>query len=170
MSGKKSLTATNLAVHQHLKCDLYIHNVYNRAAPVSGQGPVAENTPDELAKAHFKRGLDWEASLYAWLDESGLLLQVPAMPLAAGILLENILADDRTHFFITGLSFWPPQSKLNERFVQAGTEPLKFGLAKPDLVEIRRMNNIIQWRVIDAKASKNVTVRFRACIDMNIQV
>ncbi len=100
--------------------------------------PFLKTPPDELAKAHFKRGLDWEASLYAWLDESGLLLQVPAMPLAASILLENILADDRTHFFITGLSFWPPQSKLNDRFVQAGTEPLKFGLAKPDLVEIRR--------------------------------
>lgn len=161
MSSKKSLTATNLAVHQHLNCDLYIHNVYNRTAPVSGQDPAFENTSDELAKAQFKRGLDWEASLYAWLDDSGLLLQVPAIPLAASILLENILADDRTHFFITGLSFWPPQSKLNERFVQAGTEPLTFGLAKPDLVEIKRTNNIIQWRVIDAKASKNVKVCYR---------
>ncbi|KJA28890.1 hypothetical protein HYPSUDRAFT_1082968 [Hypholoma sublateritium FD-334 SS-4] len=156
MSSKKSLTATNLAVHQHLNCDLYIHNVYNRTAPASGQDPASENTSDELSKAQFKRGLDWEASLYAWLDDSGLLLQVPAIPLAASILLENILADDRTHFFITGLSFWPPQSKLNERFVQAGAEPLTFGLAKPDLVEIKRTNNIIQWRVIDAKASKNV--------------
>ncbi|KAF8171884.1 hypothetical protein BJ912DRAFT_994826 [Pholiota molesta] len=107
MEGKKSLTATNLAEHQHRNCDLYIHNVYN-------------------PKALFKRGNDWEAVLYSWLDDSRLLLKVPA-----------------NHFFITGLCFWPPQVQLTDRFVQAGSEPLKFGLAKPDL-----------WRVIDAKLQR----------------
>ncbi|KAF8963694.1 hypothetical protein BDZ97DRAFT_1819948, partial [Flammula alnicola] len=62
----------------------------------------------------------------------------------------------RSHFFITGLSFWAPQAKLTERFVQARTEPLNFGLAKPDLVEIKRTGDSVQWRVIDAKASKQV--------------
>lgn len=158
MEGKKSLTATNLAEHQHRNCDLYIHNIYNRASHGHYTSPAS---PSELAKALFKRGNDWEAVLYSWLDDSRLLLKVPAVPLQADSLLENILADERTHFFITGLCFWPPQVQLTDRFVQAGSEPLKFGLAKPDLVEIKRTNDGIQWRVIDAKASKGVKVRAR---------
>ncbi|KDR75650.1 hypothetical protein GALMADRAFT_248246 [Galerina marginata CBS 339.88] len=154
MSAKKSLSATNLAVHQHLSCDLYIHHIYNG---IEDRGLYTGTaSPSELAKAQFKRGIDWESSLYSWLDRSHLLLQVPSIPLGADSLLENILADDRSHFFITGLTFWPPQAQLKERFIQAETEPLTFGLAKPDLLEIRRTNNQIQWRVIDAKAAKHV--------------
>lgn len=156
MSPKRSLTATNLAVYQQLDCDLYIHNVYN------GSGGSAAHTgtasPSELSKAHFKRGLDWEACLYSWLDRSRLLLKVPAIPLDPYSLLENILADDRKHFFITGLSFWPPQTELAARFSSFGNEPLTFGLAKPDLLEIRQTDKGIYWRVIDAKASKHVKV------------
>lgn len=160
MSPRKSLTATNLAAHQQLDCDLYIHNVYN------GKGGSAAHTgtssPSELAKAHFKRGLDWETCLYSWLDRSQLLLRVPSVPLDPDSLLENILADDRKLFFITGLSFWPPQSKLAARFSE-GTEPLTFGLAKPDLLEIRQTDKGIYWRVIDAKASKHVKVNNYIC-------
>ncbi|KAF9486004.1 hypothetical protein BDN70DRAFT_902787 [Pholiota conissans] len=153
MDIKKPLTATNLAVHQHLNCDLYIHNVYNKVLPDLKTRPAS---PSELAKAHFKRGNDWESVLYSWLDDEQLLLKVPAVPLQADSLLENILADERDHFFITGLCFWPPQAQLNDRFLQVGAEPLNFGLAKPDLIEIKRTKEGIQWRVIDAKASKHV--------------
>lgn len=165
MSPKKSLTATNLAVHQHLSCDLYIHNVYHRHPSILSEGADPTAT-SELTKAQFKRGLDWEATLYGWLDDSGLLLKVPAIPLSnsADSLLENILADERAHFFITGLSFWPPQAKLTERYEEARTTPLHFGLAKPDLIEIRRSSNVIQWRVLDAKASKNVKARHSTSI------
>lgn len=154
MKAKKSLSATNLAVHQHLSCDLYIHNVYNGR---TGPGQDSDtSSPSELSKAQFKRGIDWETSLFSWLDRSNLLLQVPSIPLEADSLLENILADERSHFFISGLTFWPPQDDLKKRFSETWTEPLTFGLAKPDLLEITRVGDRIQWRVIDAKASKHV--------------
>ncbi|KAF8161323.1 hypothetical protein B0H34DRAFT_652731 [Crassisporium funariophilum] len=157
MSGKQSLSATNLAVHQHLNCDLYIHNVYNGSTLPCITAPDTGITgPSELAKAQYKRGLDWETCLYSWLDQSQLLLKVPSMPFEANSLLENIQADDRSHFFITGLTFWPPKALLAERFAAAGTEPLNFGLAKPDLLEIKRTQEGVRWRVIDAKASKFV--------------
>ncbi|KAF8806577.1 hypothetical protein BYT27DRAFT_7101537 [Phlegmacium glaucopus] len=155
MDGKHSLSATNLAVYQHLNCDLYIHNVYNGAS--QNTTDTGTSSPSELTKAQYKRGLDWESSLYSWLDRSKLLLKVPSMPLEASSLLENIQADDRIHFFITGLNFWPPQAKLAEMFARARTEPFNFGLAKPDLLEIKRTKDgVIGWRVLDAKASKHV--------------
>lgn len=154
MEGKHSLSATNLADYQHLNCDLYIHNVYNS----SRQG-TPETSPSELTKAQCKRGLDWETSLYSWLDHSNLLLKVPSIPLEANSLLENIQADDRNHFFITGLSFWPPKAELTEMFTRAETEPFNFSLARPDLLEIKRTEDgVITWRVLDAKASKHVKV------------
>ena len=157
MDGKHSLSATNLAVYQHLDCDLYIHNVYNGSS--QGATDTSTSSPSELTKAQYKRGLDWETSLYSWLDRSQLLLKVPSMPLEASSLLENVQADDRTHFFITGLNLWPPQAKLAEMFAHARTEPFNFGLAKPDLLEIKRTKDgVIGWRVLDAKASKHVKV------------
>ena len=157
MDGKHSLSATNLAVYQHLNCDLYVHNVYNGCQGATDT--LSTSSPSELTKAQCKRGLDWESSLYSWLDRSQLLLKVPSMPLEASSLLENIQADDRTHFFITGLNFWPPQAQLAEMFIRAQTKPFDFGLAKPDLLEIKRTNDgIIKWRVLDAKASKHVKV------------
>jgi hypothetical protein len=155
MNGKHSLTATNLAVYQHLNCDLYIYNVSSASA---SSGSPGSSSPSEISRAHCKRGLDWETALYSWLDRSDLLLKVPSMPLEGRSLLENILADDRDHFFITGLVFWPPQAKIAEKFEAEGTQPLAFGLAKPDLLEIRRTEDGIMWRVIDAKASRYVKV------------
>lgn len=157
MSPKQSLTATNLAVYQHLSCDLYIHNVYNGTGNPNHN--AGTSSPSELSKAQFKRGLDWESTLYSWLDRSRLLLKVPSIPLEASTLLENILADDRKHFYIAGLTFWPPKHALEHKFRQVGSDPLTFGLSKPDLLEIIRTDVGIQWRVIDAKASKNVKVR-----------
>jgi len=80
------------------------------------------------------------------------------MPMEEDVLLENILADDREHFFIAGLYFWPPHNCLAERFEAVGNRPDNFGLAKPDLVEVVRRENKIVWKVIDAKASKVVKV------------
>lgn len=155
MNGKHSLTATNLAVYQHLNCDLYIHNIYNGSASTE----LSSSSPSELTKAHYKRGLDWESVLYTWLDDSNLLLKVPPIPLEGNNLLENIFADDRNYFFIAGLTFWPPEAQLSEKFKESVNPPLHFGLAKLDLLEIRRTDDGIQWRVIDAKASRHVKVR-----------
>ena len=156
MNAKHSLTATNLSVYQHLDCDLYIYNVYTGAT--ASASPEGSSSPSEITRAHCKRGLDWESVLYSWLDRSNLLLRIPSIPLEPSNLLENILADDRTHFYIAGITFWPPQEKLREKFKDAGTASLGFGLAKPDLLEIRRTQDGIEWRVIDAKASHHVKV------------
>ena len=151
-----SLTATNLSIYQHLNCDLYIHNVYTGAT--ASASPEGSSSPSEFTRAHCKRGLDWESVLYTWLDRSNLLLRIPSIPLEASDLLENILYDDRTHFFIAGITFRPPQAELEAKFKAASTASLGFGLAKPDLLEIHRTKDGIEWRVIDAKASHRVKV------------
>ncbi|KDR81268.1 hypothetical protein GALMADRAFT_60708 [Galerina marginata CBS 339.88] len=142
------LTATGLALYQHFGCDLYIHNIYHN--PSSPSTNSTQKLP-ESTKALLNRGLQWESTLFSWLDRSGLLLTIPAVPIDAEILMENILADPRNHFFVSGVNFWPPETKLKENFVAYGSEPLKFGLAKPDLLEIKRNGMDIQWRVLDAK-------------------
>ena len=157
-----SLSATNLAVHHHLSCDLYIHNVYHQhSQPVTPEGPVGPSG-NPLTEAQYRRGLDWEATLYSWLDSSNLLLKVPGSPLEADVLMENILAEDRDHFFISGLTFVPPEVQLLERFQQSGMPAVKFGTGKPDLLEVIRSSNGVTWRVIDAKASTAIKVRARA--------
>ena len=156
MSHKQSLSATNLAAHHHLRCDLFLHNTYH------GNFVLASslNQPSELTKAQFERGNDWEATLFAWLDRNDLLLTVHSTSYNADDLRATIEFDDRDHFYIAGLSFWPPKDALDERFALAGKNPVTFGLFKPDLLEIQRTTDgSVIWRVIDAKASNAVKVR-----------
>jgi hypothetical protein len=153
-----SLSATNLATHHHLQCDLFLYNVYHGSS--SDYRHAAANT-SELTKAQFERGNDWEGSLLAWLDEQGLLLTVRSSVLDADDFKAIIEFDDRDHFYVTGLSFWPPQAAFDQEFLRAGALPVSFGLFKPDLIEITRMPaGTVTWRVIDAKASKGVKVIF----------
>lgn len=157
MPGKGTLSATNLASAYHLGCDLYLHHVYHGSELQHNR----LNFPSELSNAQFERGNEWEATLFRWLDDSGLLLKVLSAPLDPSEILEIIQLDDRDHFFIAGLSFWPPKEALTARFVAAGTQPVYFGLAKPDLIEIERgRNGSITWKVIDAKASTHMKVMF----------
>ncbi|KAJ7647709.1 hypothetical protein FB45DRAFT_987359 [Roridomyces roridus] len=142
------LSATNLAAHHHLNCDLYLHNVYHRRGT-----PSEAKEPSPLQEAAFERGLDWEACLLPFLDEQDLLLTIPSNPIDADALSANLEADDRDHFFVAGLTFWPPE-QLKQKFGAA--IPVNFGLAKPDLVEITRTPHGITWKVVDAKASKAV--------------
>ena len=154
MSAKNTLSATNLALYHHYNCDLYVHNVYN-----DNRRKSTRQDPPEISKAHFKRGNDWEAFLFSWLDENDLLLTIPSMPVNGSDLIENLLADGRDHFFLAGLSFWPPNDELKIKFFEAGVEPINFGLAKPDLLEFTRTSEgLFTWKVIDAKASNAVKV------------
>jgi hypothetical protein len=160
--AKASISATNIAVYHHLSCDLYLWNTYHE--PVAFADPDLPQEISEISKAQFHRGEEWESTLFEWLDKSNLLLRVPPRPMMAEVLMENILADDRDHFFIAGLRFWPPQEQLAERFEALGTQPVNFGLSKPDLVEVVRKEDKVVWKVIDAKASKAVKVRLRFVI------
>ena len=94
----------------------------------------------------------------SWLGKSNLLLKVPPIPFSAESLLENIFADERNHFFIAGLAFLPPRQELEKRFADAHVTPVNFGLAKPDLLEVTKEADRIQWRVVDIKASQHVKV------------
>ncbi|KAJ7287131.1 P-loop containing nucleoside triphosphate hydrolase protein [Mycena rebaudengoi] len=146
------LSATKLAVHHHLSCDLYLHNVYyGRNKSSEGQDP------SELSRANFERGIDWEQScLFPFLDRENLLLTIPPTPVDAATLIAHIEADDRDHFFVAGTAWWPP-AELKQRFLEVGcTDPVEFGLAKPDLLEITRSPRGVTWKVVDAKASKSV--------------
>jgi hypothetical protein len=148
------LSATNIAAHHHLSCDLFLHNVYHGSPSLSTGNP-----PSELSKAQFERGNDWEAKLCSWLDAEGLLLTVLSRPLTADDLREIIDIDERSHFYIAGLTFWPPREALAAEFLRAGTNPVEFGLFKPDLLEITRSDDgSVNWKIIDAKASKEVKV------------
>ncbi len=156
MSGKGTLSATNVSLYHHYNCDLFLYNTYNGVEVPSTVPHVPR--PTKLTEARYKRGLEWEARLFSWLDEHNLLLTVPSHPIRGDDLVENILADERDHFFIAGIAFMPPQGQFDEMYRKAGLEPVKFGLAKPDLLEITRVEDRVSWKVIDAKASRMVKV------------
>jgi hypothetical protein len=154
----KSLSATNIATHHHLSCDLYLHYVYHGCGVPEAKG-VADG-PSEFAKAHFERGLGWEGRLYAWLDEQGLLSTIMSGPMDGKELRALLELEDRDYFFLTGVSFWPPNAAFALTYEHNGLDPVRFGLAKPDLVEFKRQEDgIFVWRVLDAKASKEMKVR-----------
>ncbi|KAJ3833831.1 hypothetical protein F5878DRAFT_387710 [Lentinula raphanica] len=155
MNGKGSFSATDLARYHHHNCDLFIYNIYNGVDNPQVHTNQVHDTPT-LDAAQFKRGNDWEAHLLSWLDDENLLLTVPSYPLKGEDFVENILADERDHFFVSGISFMPPQEHFDEMYRKSGLEPVKFGLAKPDLIEIQRSEDGVVWKVIDAKASKAV--------------
>jgi len=154
--AKASISATDIAIYHHLNCDSYLWNMCNE--PLATKGPQEIS---ELCQAQWHRGEEWESTLFAWLDKSNLLLRVPPIPIGGDVLVENILADDREHFFVAGLCFWPPHDRLTERFEAIGNLPVNFGLAKPDLVEVVHRENKIVWKVIDGKASKAVKVCYK---------
>ncbi|KAK1230547.1 hypothetical protein PQX77_006347 [Marasmius sp. AFHP31] len=152
----QSLSATNLATYHHFNCDLYLHNIYHKPneAGVTGKGQART---DELSKARFRRGISWEQHLIDWLDEENLLLKVDTVPKTAEDLKNHMDWDDRERFFIAGFTFWPPQQQLDSLYEKSRQSPVRFGLAKPDLLEITRVENGVKvWRVVDAKASSSV--------------
>src|ERR1700733_12273252 len=140
MTHKGRLTATNLAVHQHLSCDLFLHNVYHErnGRSLTDDGNVKANAgkntstakrpvTSELSKAQFDRGNEWEANLFQWLDRMGLLLTVLSGPLHGRDIWEIVDLDERPHFFVAGLKFWAPNHTLREEFRKAGMGPVQFG-------------------------------------------
>jgi hypothetical protein len=164
----KSLSATNLAIHHHLNCDLYLHYVYHGTADADDDAAVSveaddastPHAPSALLKAQFERGLDWERRLFQWLDDADELLTIVSPRTDGKALLATLECDARAHFFVAGLAFTPPNAAFAQTYDRAGVEPVVFGTAKPDLLEIRRRaDGVIVWRVVDAKASKGMKAR-----------
>ncbi|KAJ7594888.1 hypothetical protein C8J56DRAFT_927866 [Mycena floridula] len=153
-SGKGSLSATNLATYHHVNCDLFLHKVYHGSPEQRDNGG---QQPSALKAAIYERGIRWESYLFSWLDENGLLLTIPSKPIVSSELVQNLINDERDHFFLAGLTFFPPVNELVKHFAAAGRRPVKFGIAKPDLVEItRNSDGRLEWKVIDAKSSNSV--------------
>ncbi|PPQ71223.1 hypothetical protein CVT26_011001 [Gymnopilus dilepis] len=152
MDYTRSLSATNLGVFQHLDCELYIHKAYHN--PRRAFDAIGPRKSEE--KAVFQKGLDWESHLLTFLDDSNMLLRIPTRLVDGRTLLENILAEDRPHFFISGIAFRPPREKLQADFDRYKSPPLEFGVAKPDLLEVTKTDEGLLWRIIDAKSSNFV--------------
>ena len=147
--GEPSLSATKLAIHHHLKCDLYLHNSYHDSRRTRKPTKRNDDATTELTKAQFQRGNEWERALNSWLDAEGLLIHVRSTgPLTPAELQDIIEFEDRPHFFISGLYFDPPNSAFADRFEANGFRSVKFGVAKPDLVEVKRLDGKIQWQEI----------------------
>lgn len=118
------VTATNLAMHAHLQCDLYLHQTYHGMSPeASGKGAVERHkSPAAIPLAAFASGNTWESSLFAHLDQLGLLLTNSGPPLS-GIDVASIIAlDSRPHFFVAGLVFSPPYHRLAQEYAKHGVK------------------------------------------------
>lgn len=156
-SKGKGLSATNLAAYHHYSCDLFLHNTYH------GRGKLGARKLEisEMTKAVLQKGKVWESSLLTWLSTENLLHRMDKNEVNGKEIQEIIASDKREHFFISGLSFAPPAEAFEEEFLWQAARPVHFGLSKPDLVEIQRMDNgTVKWQVIDAKASRDVKVSY----------
>ncbi|KAF8584284.1 hypothetical protein K439DRAFT_1616799 [Ramaria rubella] len=103
----------------------------------------------------------WEVTLFTHLDQLGLLLINSGPPLSGEDIASIINLDERAHFFVAGIDFLPPQQKLAEEYTKREIrieDVPRFGLAKPDFLEVSWCEGNCKyiWRVIDAKASKDV--------------
>ncbi|KAH6876936.1 hypothetical protein BKA70DRAFT_1127786 [Coprinopsis sp. MPI-PUGE-AT-0042] len=151
------VSATEVAKYQHLQCDRYLHHITRSSfSKNSRDRGAAEASVEDVAQPYIARGHSWERKLISWLEDSKYLLTVPSTIATSISLRENILADDREHFFVAGVVFNPPNGVLAQRFAEQGEIPVIFRTMKPDLLEIRREKGRMVWTVIDAKASNFV--------------
>jgi hypothetical protein len=167
-SSSRRITASGLANHAHLQCDLYLHQSYHGTSSADetdqslDHGRKQTKRPGATILAAVTSGDAWESALFSHLDQHGLLLTNKGPPLSGGDIASVIQLDERPHFFVAGLTFWAPQHELTREYLKRGVavqDVPRFGLTKPDLVEIwRETNGNLVWRIIDAKASKEVKV------------
>jgi hypothetical protein len=121
------VTATNLAIHAHLQCDLYLHQSYHGVSPArteTSRSHIHESrkSPAAISVAAFTSGNAWESALLTHLDQLGLLLTNSGPPLSGSDIASIIDLDDRPHFFVAGISFWPPRERLAEEYAQHGVK------------------------------------------------
>ncbi|KAJ3181160.1 hypothetical protein HDU87_001289 [Geranomyces variabilis] len=155
------LTATDLArFHVHLcKKLLWLANNNRR----STQRPTAPLSSNPLASARFSKGNKWEDHLKATLLRQGLLLRAPASIATASDLIQLVLADGRSHFYVVDLSFDAPRFDRELASRGLAADAVRFGVFKPDFLEINvdldgNAAVKFRWRVIDAKASRRVKI------------
>ena len=119
------ITATNLSVHAHLQCDLYLHQSYHHGSANTEAAHVIERSesPAAISLAAFTSGNAWESTLLTHLDQLGLLLTNSGPPLSGLEIASIIELDNRPHVFVAGITFWPPPDRLAEEYAKHGVKP-----------------------------------------------
>ena len=139
-----SLSATQLAGYHHTACDLQLWKQYHAdSSPSSGPEPTS------IAKSLFERGRSWEERLLLSLEERGLLVRLDERQVIDGATAMRTEGASRPRVYLSVVAFRPPA--FAERYRAAGREPIRFGVAKPDLIEVTRDGASLIWHVTDAK-------------------
>ncbi|KAH7104745.1 P-loop containing nucleoside triphosphate hydrolase protein [Auriculariales sp. MPI-PUGE-AT-0066] len=172
---RHKLSATNLAVYHHLRCDLYLHLSYNARLATTTQ--IAPRIVPDIAVAQFAKGDTWERHLLESLENQNVLTRVDDRDLMSAEDIAKLfteVARTTEDTFISGLSFTPPD--FHEEFTTHNARAVRFSTAKPDLIKLRRgqpttqhrresrsrpslvgdVTDVVFWEVIDAKSSSHV--------------
>ncbi|KAH6873749.1 hypothetical protein BKA70DRAFT_1129813 [Coprinopsis sp. MPI-PUGE-AT-0042] len=152
-----TLSVTDVVRYHHLQCDLFLRRIARSSFSKNpNRKCIAAEPGGHVARPSIARGNEWERRLMSWLSDNDYLLTIPSTPATSTSLSENILADERDHFFVAGVMLNPSNDMLVPRFSEYGEDPVGFRTMKLDLVEITREKGRIVWTVIDAKASELV--------------
>ena len=146
------ITASDLKSFYYFSCWLELWKSVH-------EGHIPENRGDAstLSMAHINRGHKWESLLVKQLDQKKLILRF-----SSGVPLRLQIEDDpRDHFYIINSAF-KDRNLFQKEFTARGANSVAFGTLKPDFIEVwKRVENgkkVIEYHIIDAKASKSVQV------------
>jgi len=174
-SPTSPLSPTRLAIYHQNHCDWYLHQSFHglAAAPVQDAATAPSGNPSEVATpaittAHFQRGIEWEARLFDHLERQGQLLRLPPQTITQkqirDIIIESVTV--RNICYISNVVFQSPS--FEEELAEFRSAPFPhrlFGIAKPDLIQVNRLETgEITWEVIDAKSSTSIKTSHHAQI------
>jgi hypothetical protein len=174
-SQTSPLSPTRLAIYHQNHCDWYLHQSFHRLATIPAQETAtapasdpSEVTAPAITTAHFQRGIEWEARLFDCLERQGQLLRLPPQTTTQeqirDIIIESVSV--KNICYISNLIFQSPS--FEEELAEFHSAPLPhrlFGIAKPDLIQVNRLETgEITWEVIDAKSSISVKTSHHAQI------
>jgi hypothetical protein len=174
-STTNPLSPTRLAIYHQNHCDWYLHQSFHRLAsgPAREVATAPSGDPSEVAApaittAHFQRGIEWEARLFDHLERRGQLLRLPPQITTheqiRHIIIESVSV--KNICYISNVIFQSPS--FEEELAKFGSAPLPhrlFGIAKPDLIQVSRLETgEIAWEVIDAKSSTCIKTSHHAQI------
>ena len=148
------LTASNLNSFFHFGCQLELWKSFHE-----GHRPGLQEPPPPISRAHISRGHQWEKRLVHRLNAQNLILKISKRT----SFQAQVEGDPRDHFYVVNSEFKDRNIFRNE-FLARKTAPVTFGSFKPDFIEVwKRLEEgrlVIEYHVIDAKASYALHVRF----------
>ena len=174
-SPTSPLSPTRLAIYHQNHCDWYLHQSFHRLPVIPAQEPAiapsggpSEVTAPAITTAHFQRGIDWEARLFDCLERRGQLLRLPPQTITQEQIRDTIIesVSVKNICYISNLVFQSPS--FEEELAEFHSAPFPrqlFGIAKPDLLQVNRLETgEITWEVVDAKSSTSVKTSHHAQI------